>query len=118
MKILLFSILQSSTETGESLNTVYYILLVFLSINECMNLHRFYFDSEHVGLGDVIMAGSGMQSRFRTGAQVYLMYTFGGNADSISIGGDPNKKLVGSKMEIGVAVSQDGAHWSRFKVLR
>jgi predicted GH43/DUF377 family glycosyl hydrolase len=40
------------------------------------------------------------------------MYTYGGNADSNEISGESVKGL---KMEIGVAVSQDGIHWSKIE---
>jgi predicted GH43/DUF377 family glycosyl hydrolase len=38
------------------------------------------------------------------------MYTFGGNSETALIG---ELTVIGGKMEIGVAVSNDGAHWSR-----
>ena len=37
----------------------------------------FYFDSEHVGLGDVIKPGGLAQSKFATQDGVFLMYIFG-----------------------------------------
>lgn len=70
----------------------------------------FYFDSEHVGIGDIILPGMKVQSKFNTQEGVFLMYIFGGNSDSIQI---DDKKVKGMKMEIGLAVSQDGSHWSR-----
>lgn len=78
---------------------------------------RFYFDSEHVGLGDIIQAGSKIQTKFQSNSNVYLMYTFGGNGDKLTLP-TPNADgsenvVVGTKMEIGLAVSQDGVHWSR-----
>jgi hypothetical protein len=83
-----------------------------------------YFDSEHVGLGDVVLPGMNAQSKFNTQDGVFLMYTFGGNSDQVSIppkeGDDQSddasespQVLKGVRMEIGVCVSQDGAHWSR-----
>ncbi|RYH32753.1 hypothetical protein EON65_00195 [archaeon] len=77
----------------------------------------FYFDSEHVGLGDVVYPGLEAQRRLLTGANVYIMYTFGGNAERSFLPGPDQKnvQLMGAKMEIGVAVSQDGAHWSRLE---
>eukprot|EP01031_Cornospumella_fuschlensis_P030990 gene30990-37453_t len=75
----------------------------------------FYFDSEHVGLGDVIHPGQQAQRRLLSGANVYIMYTFGGTSERYSPPGSNqnNIKAMGAKMEIGVAVSQDGVHWSR-----
>lgn len=70
----------------------------------------FYFDSEHVGLGDVIKPGGAAQSKFATQDGVFLMYLFGGRNDAVMF---DNKTVKGLRMEIGVAVSQDGAHWSR-----
>lgn len=70
----------------------------------------FYFDSEHVGLGDVIQPGDTAQSKFATQKGVFLMYIFGGRNDGPS---SPYHPLKGTRMEIGLAVSQDGAHWSR-----
>lgn len=69
----------------------------------------FYFDSEHVGLGDVILPGGEVQSKFATQDGVFLMYIFGGNSDK-KITQD-KATVIGSKIEIGVAVSQDGIHW-------
>ena len=71
----------------------------------------FYFDSEHVGLGDVIKPGMKAQSKFATQDGVFLMYIFGGNNEAQMLNNDI--KMRGMKMEIGVAVSQDGSHWSR-----
>eukprot|EP01038_Epipyxis_sp_PR26KG_P004875 gene4875-6831_t len=74
----------------------------------------FLYDSEHVGLGDVIQPGISAQSKFAIqGNSMYLMYTFGGN--SMKYHGDSSSAKVGDKIEIGVAVSQDGAHWSRIE---
>jgi predicted GH43/DUF377 family glycosyl hydrolase len=70
----------------------------------------FYFDSEHVGLGDVLIPGNKAQSKIITQEGVYFMYTFGGNADTVLV---ENEQIMGSKIEIGVAISQDGIHWSR-----
>ena len=70
-------------------------------------------DSEHVGLGDVILPGMSAQSKFVTQEGVFLMYTFGGNRDYVTVEGSETSNIRGIKMEIGVAVSQDGAHWSR-----
>jgi len=73
----------------------------------------FYFDAEHVGLGDVIKPGSKAQSKFATQDGVFLMYIFGGsNTDAVSLDGGKTT-IKGQRLEIGVAVSQDGAHWSR-----
>ena len=74
---------------------------------------RFYFDSEHVGVGDVIQPGGTTLERFTSQGNVFLMYTFGGNGESKEITG--GRTIKGSKLEIGVAVSQDGAHWSRIE---
>jgi hypothetical protein len=68
------------------------------------------FDSEHVGLGDVVTPGGTSQSKFITQDGVYLMYTYGGNADSVTL---EDKTIKGARMEIGVCVSQDGVNWSR-----
>ena len=70
----------------------------------------FYFDAEHIGLGDVIQPGDRAQNKFNTQGGVYLMYTFGGRNEDVDIEG---KSIRGSKLECGVCVSQDGAHWSR-----
>ena len=70
----------------------------------------FYFDSEHVGLGDVLVPGKMAQSLIAIQEGVFFMYTFGGNADAVKV---DDQHIIGSKMEIGVAISQDGAHWSR-----
>mmetsp|Transcript_25190 Transcript_25190/g.25400 ORF Transcript_25190/g.25400 Transcript_25190/m.25400 type:complete len:415 (-) Transcript_25190:35-1279(-) len=73
-----------------------------------------WFDSTHVGLGDVVIPGQQAQSIFRIQGGIYMMYIFGGSKDSVDIKTDIGYKSVkGMKMEIGVAVSQDGAHWSR-----
>lgn len=72
----------------------------------------FTFDSEHVGLGDIIQPGRSAQSKFTDQGDVFLMYTFGGNGDSVTI---DDKKVLGAKLEIGVSVSRDGAHWSRIE---
>jgi len=71
----------------------------------------FYFDSEHLGLGDVIKPGGAAQSKFATQDGVFLMYIFGGRNDPVTL--PDNTVVKGLRMEIGVAVSQDGAHWSR-----
>lgn len=75
----------------------------------------FYFDAEHIGLGDVIQPGDRAQNKFNTMGGVFLMYIFGGRNEIEEIGDEEGKKMEvkGSKLEIGVAVSQDGAHWSR-----
>jgi len=70
----------------------------------------FYFDSEHVGLGDVIRPGGAAQSKFAVQNGIFLMYIFGGRNE---VTGAPSLPVKGFRMEIGVAVSQDGAHWSR-----
>jgi predicted GH43/DUF377 family glycosyl hydrolase len=41
------------------------------------------------------------------------MYSFGGNGEIKSLGENNSKEIRGMKMEIGLAVSQDGLHWSR-----
>ena len=69
-----------------------------------------FFDAEHVGLGDVVVPGGNAASKFVTQDGVYLMYIFGGNSDKVDIG---DKEMKGVRMEIGVCVSQDGSHWSR-----
>lgn len=69
-----------------------------------------------MGLGDVITPGKGAQSRFVSDDGVYLCYFFGGNSiESMQVPkeGGALVKLKGCKMEIGVAVSQDGLHWSK-----
>ena len=70
----------------------------------------FYFDSEHLGLGDVLIPGTKAQSKFATQDGVFMMYIFGGNADTQLVA---DKKIKGMRMEIGVAVSQDGQNWSK-----
>ena len=81
------------------------------------NRGRFFFDSEHVGLGDVIQPGRQAQLKFTDQGSVFLMYIFGGNGDEMNLplsdGSGLHRKVVGSTMEIGVAVSRDGQHWSR-----
>ena len=69
-----------------------------------------WFDSTHVGLGDIFIPGQEAQAKFRIQGGVYMMYIFGGNKDNVELN---EKSIKGTKMEIGVAVSQDGAHWSR-----
>lgn len=77
--------------------------------------YRFYFDSEHVGIGDVIQPGRNAQLKFTDQGNVFLMYIFGGNGDSsvFPSSDGSEKKVIGSRMEIGVAVSRDGENWSR-----
>ena len=70
-----------------------------------MKLNRWWFDSEHIGLGDVITPGKGAQSRFVSEDGVYLCYFFGGNSISTVALGE-TVSLKGRKMEIGVAVSK------------
>lgn len=72
----------------------------------------FYFDSEHVGVGDVLIPGKSAQSLVAVSDGVFFMYTFGGNSDTVVVDG---KEILGAKMEIGVAISQDGVHWSRIE---
>jgi len=73
-----------------------------------------WFDSTHVGLGDVVIPGQESQSVFQVEGGVLMMYFFGGNRDSVSLtNNEVTQSVTGLKMEIGVAVSQDGAHWSR-----
>ena len=77
-----------------------------------------FFDSEHVGLGDVITPGGNAQNKFITQDGVFLMYTYGGNSDTQILGenlnsDEPAVQVKGARFEIGVCVSQDGAHWSR-----
>lgn len=73
-----------------------------------------WFDSTHVGLGDVVIPGQESQSIFQVESGVLMMYIFGGSRDEVSITtNDITQSVTGLKMEIGVAVSQDGAHWSR-----
>jgi len=69
-----------------------------------------WYDSEHIGLGDVLVPGTNAQSLYRSANSMFIMYTFGGNSDVIEVNGNPVKGL---KIEIGVAVSQDGIHWSK-----
>jgi len=76
----------------------------------------FYFDSDHVGVGDVIRPGSVTTTdKFASSSGLYLMYIFGGNGESLTLPGPPERKVKGSKIEVGIAVSQDGAHWSRIE---
>eukprot|EP01041_Mallomonas_annulata_P002397 gene2397-4649_t len=74
-----------------------------------------WFDSTHVGLGDIITPGQEAQAKFRIQGGIYMMYIFGGNQDTVELTDKDGRTntVRGSKMEIGVAVSQDGAHWSR-----
>ena len=77
----------------------------------------FLFDSEHVGVGDVCEPGQVAQSKFKTQEGVILMYIFGGNGETKSLPGVNNEEsttqIKGMKMEIGVAVSQDGGKYHR-----
>lgn len=77
----------------------------------------FFFDSEHVGLGDIIQPGDSAMSKFAIqDGRAFLMYIFGGCADEVTLEGPKGPTVVkGVKMEIGVAVSQDGVHWSRIE---
>ena len=68
----------------------------------------FLFDSEHVGLGDVIEPGQVAQSKFKTQEGMLCMYIFGGHGESKPSLGNADRVIKGSQMEIGVAVSQDG----------
>ena len=70
----------------------------------------FYFDAEHIGLGDVIQPGDRAQNKFNTQGGVYLMYIYGGRNEEVELEG---KMVKGTRLECGVCVSQDGAHWSR-----
>jgi hypothetical protein len=47
------------------------------------------------------------QSAFRTQDGVFLCYFFGGSANKQGV------STKGDRLEIGVAVSQDGVHWSK-----
>lgn len=67
----------------------------------------------HTGVGDVIEPGQIAQSKFKTQEGMLIMYIFGGNGETKASLGQPDRMIKGSRMEIGVAVSQDGAHWSR-----
>lgn len=71
-----------------------------------------WFDSEHVGLGDVITPGRLAQSKFIMDSGIYLMYIFGGSQNTVVL---KDNVVKGTKMEIGVAVSQDGINWSRIE---
>lgn len=74
----------------------------------------FWFDSEFIGLGDVIVPGNDAQSKFLSTNSVFLMYTYGGNSDKQVI---DDRTIKGLNMNIGVAVSQDGIHWSKVEGL-
>ena len=63
------------------------------------------FDTAHVGVGDVTLLGSG-----GAGGGVYWMFYHGGNLETRRVGGADVK---GAETRIGVALSQDGTHWSR-----
>jgi hypothetical protein len=77
---------------------------------------RFYFDSDHVGVGDVIRPGSvTTTNKFASSSGLYLMYIFGGNGERLTLPGPPERVVKGTKIEVGIAVSQDGAHWSRIE---
>lgn len=71
-----------------------------------------WFDSEHVGLGDIIKPGNSAQEKFISQGSMFLMYSFGGNSDKM-LSVDNSEQVKGLKMEIGVSVSQDGIHWSK-----
>lgn len=67
----------------------------------------------------MIQPGSKVQAKFQSSGNVYLMYTFGGNGEKLRLPDNQQTtsssglEVVGAKMEIGLAVSQDGINWSR-----
>jgi predicted GH43/DUF377 family glycosyl hydrolase len=64
------------------------------------------FDTSHCGLGDVTVGASDrIHSKDTVGT--YFMHFFGGNYEEADEG------VKGSKLRIGVAISQDGINWSR-----
>eukprot|EP01035_Chromulina_nebulosa_P016908 gene16908-22397_t len=72
-----------------------------------------WFDSEHVGIGDIFVPGNRAQEIFITMNGVYIMYIFGGSTSTTNL---PNGDIVkGLKLGVGVAVSQDGIHFSKIE---
>lgn len=78
------------------------------------------FDTEHVGLGNVLLPMS--TPAVLTEGGVYLMYYMGGSGEETPVVDYIDKELPdsmqdammkGMKMRIGVAVSQDGITWGR-----
>ncbi|KAJ1637894.1 hypothetical protein T492DRAFT_271469 [Pavlovales sp. CCMP2436] len=66
----------------------------------------FFFDTTHVGIGDVQVMSS--QSEKTGGVGMYWCYYFGGDATRKR---DDGPK--GESMSIGLAMSSDGIHWGR-----
>jgi len=72
------------------------------------------FDTAHIGLGQVLLPST--SDLVKTPNQVYLMYYMGGNKEETTLSKYlPNVEgtIMGMKMSIGVAISQDGVHWAR-----
>ena len=70
-----------------------------------------FFDSEHVGLGDVLGPSDGDRV---AGGGGYVMYTYGGGSEAVTLGsGDAATVLRGVRMAIGAYASPDGARWAR-----
>ena len=67
------------------------------------------FDTLHVGVGDVTLLGGGGDG----GGGVFWMFYYGGNVDAAPRVAEPAVKGVATR--IGVALSQDGVHWSRIE---
>ena len=81
------------------------------------------FDTAHVGLGDVMLSSNANVRGGEPDYGTYFMYYFGGSMEAEPLaefmpagaGVDPAKAVTGMRLRIGVAVSQDGAHWSRLE---
>lgn len=76
------------------------------------------FDTAHVGVGDIRLSNT---DKVLTDGGIYLMYYFGGNferrplSDLATSGQKSDAEVVGMNLRIGMAVSQDGLHWSRLE---
>ncbi|KAI0567049.1 Glycosyl hydrolase [Gracilaria domingensis] len=67
------------------------------------------FDTVHVSAGDVLIDSN---SRIRADSGVYFMYYSGGDKETVSVRGTD---MEGIRMRIGLALSKDGEHFTRFE---
>lgn len=80
------------------------------------------FDTAHVGLGDMLYSQS---DQFKTDSGTYFCYYYGGTYEpeplsafapaSAAAATEDERTVVGMRMRIGVAVSQDGTSWARLE---
>ena len=68
------------------------------------------FDTLHVGVGDVHVMSNQV---VKNSMGLYWMYYFGGDESEPTLGGSNGTAPPGSRMCIGVALSNDGIHWGR-----